>query len=201
MNFLMTLFVGLATLTTSAEPSIYTLSSNYTVPGNGSVEPIQWHLYSLQAFADRDQQIAHYAFQAVMQPNIYTVVCDEVAPSSHGKLDGFEHAECKAPAVILPPKDGSIPVTFHFGWKSKVHDNHGKRGDLLIIKSNAPGSAHACPNPPYDACWAQGLYWISERDIRPTDAGYRYLGPETVHLNGTYCRTGMPECVWSEYLY
>lgn len=42
-----------------------------------------------------------YAFQAVMQPNIYTVVCDEVAPSSHGKLDGFEHAECKAPAVIL----------------------------------------------------------------------------------------------------
>lgn len=100
-----------------------------------------------------------------------------------------------------PPKDGSIPVTFHFGWKSKVHDNHGKRGDLLIIKTNAPGSAHACPNPPYDACWAQGLYWISERNIRPTDAGYRYLGPETVHLNGTYCRTGMPECVWSEYLY
>lgn len=79
--------------------------------------------------------------------------------------------------------------------------NHGKWGDLLIIKSNAPGSAHACPNPPYDACWAQGLHWIPEHDIRPTDTGYRYLGPETVHLNGTYCRTGMPECVWSEYLY
>lgn len=42
-----------------------------------------------------------YAFQAVFQPNIYTVVCDEVAPSSHGRLDGFEHAECKEPAAIL----------------------------------------------------------------------------------------------------
>lgn len=95
MNFLMTLFIGLATLTwgvfanvpltrdihwantstitttttttttlitasktASAEPSIYTIPCNYTVPGNGSVEPIQWHLSSLQAFADRHQQIA-----------------------------------------------------------------------------------------------------------------------------------------------
>lgn len=47
-----------ASKTTSAEPSIYTIPSNNTVPGNGSVEPIQWHLYSLQAFADREQQIA-----------------------------------------------------------------------------------------------------------------------------------------------
>lgn len=44
--------------TTSAEPPVYTIPSNYTVPNNESVEPIQWHLYSLQAFADRDQQIA-----------------------------------------------------------------------------------------------------------------------------------------------
>lgn len=105
MNFLMTLFIGLATLvwsgfasvsltrdvhwtnstatvtatvtaivtatvghgtghpsgslttsskTTSAEPSVYTIPSNSTVPGNFSVDPIRWHLYGLQAFSERD---------------------------------------------------------------------------------------------------------------------------------------------------
>lgn len=44
--------------TTSAEPSIYTIPSNYTVPGNCSVGPLQWHLYSLQAFTDRETQTA-----------------------------------------------------------------------------------------------------------------------------------------------
>lgn len=102
MNFLMALFLGLATLvwgglanvpltqnvhwtntttmtttasagcgtgnpsesltttskTTSAEPSVYTIPSNYTVPGNCSVGPLQWHLYSLKAFADREMQTA-----------------------------------------------------------------------------------------------------------------------------------------------
>lgn len=102
MNFLMTLFLGLATLvwsvfasmpltdethwantsitistafvgcgtgnssgslitaskTASAEPSIYTIPSNYTVPANVSVKPIQWYLYSLQAFADTRKEIA-----------------------------------------------------------------------------------------------------------------------------------------------
>lgn len=82
-----------------------------------------------------------------------------------------------------------------------MHNNLGKRGDLLILKSNSPGSAHACPNPPYDACWAQGLYWIPEYNIKPTDTGLRYVGPQSVPFKGTYCRTGMPECAWSEYLY
>lgn len=76
-----------------------------------------------------------------------------------------------------------------------------KMPDLLIIKSNSPGSAHACPEEPHDACWAQGLYWIPEHEIKPTDTGYRYIGPDSVHLTGTYCRAGMEECVWSEYLY
>lgn len=41
-----------------------------------------------------------YAFQAVIQPNINTVVCDEAACSSHGRLDGFDHAECKTPTGL-----------------------------------------------------------------------------------------------------
>lgn len=47
-----------ASKTASAEPSVYTIPSNYTVPGNCSVGPLQWHLYSLKAFADREMQIA-----------------------------------------------------------------------------------------------------------------------------------------------
>lgn len=82
-----------------------------------------------------------------------------------------------------------------------MHDNLGRRGNLLVVKSNSPGSSHACPSQPYDACWAQGLYWIPELQVKPTDTGDRYNGPESVYFGGTYCRTGMPECVWSEYLY
>lgn len=83
-----------------------------------------------------------------------------------------------------------------------MHDNVlGVIRDLLVIKTNAPGSNHACPDAPHDACWAQGLYWIPECEIEPTDTGYRYTGPEAVHINGTYCRSGMEECAFSELLY
>lgn len=95
----------------------------------------------------------------------------------------------------------SIPIAFHFAWRPVVNNTLGQRGNLLVIKSNSPGSAHSCPHFPYDACWAQGLYWIPEKYIKATDSGYKYIGPESVHLNGTYCKTGMPECIWSEYLY
>lgn len=74
-------------------------------------------------------------------------------------------------------------------------------GYLLVVKSNAPSVNHDCPSFPYDVCWAQGLYWVPENYIEVMDGGDRYIGPEMVHLHGTYCRARMEECVWSEYLY
>lgn len=82
-----------------------------------------------------------------------------------------------------------------------MNNTLGQQGNLLVVKSNSPGSSHACPYFPFDACWAQGLYWIPEKYIKATHAGYKYIGPESVHLNGTYCKAGMSKCTWSEYLY
>ncbi|KAI3391562.1 hypothetical protein diail_7156 [Diaporthe ilicicola] len=180
--------------TATAEPSIR------THPANVSVEPIRWSLYSLQAFGNKDTSTSNYAFEAVITPNAHEVLCDESVYSPGGKLDGVDNAECKAPAGLSYSYSDSIPVTVHFAWRC-VLNSLGETGYILIVRSNAPGSAHGCPSFPYDACWAEGVYWVPESHVRETDDGDRYVGPESVHINGTYCRTGMKECVWSEYLY
>lgn len=82
-----------------------------------------------------------------------------------------------------------------------MSNNLGEKGNLLVVKSNSPGSAHACPSFPYDACWAQGIYWVPDNYIESTFVGDQYIGPDSVRINGTYCKNAMPECVWSEYLY
>ncbi|KAK2596071.1 hypothetical protein N8I77_013578 [Diaporthe amygdali] len=184
--------------TTAVTKTTSTVSGIYTHPANVSADPIHWFLYSFQAFADKHTHTAHYAFEAVIKPNTNTVLCDETVDSD-GTLNGVDNAKCKAP-VGLPAKNESIPATFHFAWRS-VLNTLGERTYALILRSNAPGSAHACPHFPYDACWAQGVYWVPEDYIKPTGGGDRYVGPELIHLNGTYCKTGMMECVWSEYLY
>ncbi|KAL1856401.1 hypothetical protein Daus18300_010773 [Diaporthe australafricana] len=181
-------------LTAPAELSIHVHASNV------SVEPIRWSLYSLQALGDKHTSTSHYSFEAFIKPNVYAVLCNASVYSLDGRLDGVDDAECKTPIGLGPYHNNSIPVTFHFAWR-RVLDTLGDVGYLLVVKSNAPGVTHACPTFPYDTCWAQGLYWVPETYIKATDGGDRYTGPEMIHIDGTYCRARMEECVWSEYLY
>ncbi|POS80199.1 hypothetical protein DHEL01_v201391 [Diaporthe helianthi] len=187
----------------AAQPSIYIpIPSNTTDSGNATVQPISWHLYDIRASVNNMAETADYMFKAAIDPpcSNSSVVCHETLHTNDDQLAEVDNAICKD-ATGMPYTNTSIPVTFHFAWRPDVNNNLGEKGNLLVIKSNSPGSAHACPFPPYDACWAQGIYWVPEKDIESTVAGDKYIGPDSIHLNGTYCKTAMPECVWSEYLY
>lgn len=90
----------------------------------------------------------------------------------------------------------TVPARFAFGWQKT------RNGTVLVLRSTNPASAHHCPDFPHDACWAQGLYWVPRADIRRGEGDVQeYVGAEHLRVVGTYCRSGMPECAWSEYLY
>lgn len=74
---------------------------------------------------------------------------------------------------------------------------------MLVLRSTNPASAHHCPDFPHDACWAQALYWVPPDDIWRINGVEVYMqaSGSVLQLQGTYCKSGMPECVWSEYLY
>lgn len=96
-----------------------------------------------------------------------------------------------------PKYNSSMPAHFSFAWK------HHHNGTVLILRSTNPASANHCPDFPHDACWAQALFWVSPDDIWRYDGVEVYVAPglPLLYLNGTYCKSGMPECAWSEYLY
>ncbi|KAG8159419.1 hypothetical protein KVR01_011080 [Diaporthe batatas] len=187
----------------SAQPSIYTpIPSDNTDPVNSTVQPIRWHLYGIRASVNKKAESAHYTFRAAIKPpcSNYSVVCQQTVHTEEDQLAEVHNTRCRNPTGT-PYKNASIPVTFHFEWRPDVKNSFGEKGNLLVIRSNSPGSAHACPLFPYDACWAQGIHWVPESQIGSTFVGDKYIGPHSIHLNGTYCKTGMPECIWSEYLY
>lgn len=84
---------------------------------------------------------------------------------------------------------------FTFAWK------HSYNGTVLILRSTNPGSAKDCPEFPHDACWAQALYWVPHQDIKREGGVQEYVGREELYVMGTYCKSGLLECAWSEYLY
>lgn len=107
----------------------------------------------------------------------------------------------------------TVPVHFSFAWRMAglIGTNHTSYSHcqpsgracaaVLVLRSTNPARAHHCPNFPHDACWAQGLYWVDPAALVWCDGVQVYAGDSVVRVNGTYCRSGMPECAWSEYIY
>lgn len=88
-----------------------------------------------------------------------------------------------------------MPARFSFAWQNL------NNGTVIVLRSTNPGSANACPEFPHDACWAQALYWVPKKYLVKKNGTEKYVGPGVIVLNGTYCKSGMEECTWSEYLY
>lgn len=120
----------------------------------------------------------------------------------------------------------TVPAHFTFGWANLMSPNTsttttssrpaapgGWNGTaaLLVLRSTNPASAHHCPDFPHDACWAQGLHWVPRADVvtvrrkggggSGVEGQEEYVGAEDLVVVGRYCRSGVPECAWSEYLY
>lgn len=90
----------------------------------------------------------------------------------------------------------TVPAHFSFAWRHTNLNN-----TVLVLRSTNPASANHCPNFPHDACWTQGLYWVDPAALVWYDGVQTYTGDSVVHVNGTYCKSGMEECAWSEYIY
>lgn len=114
----------------------------------------------------------------------------------------------------------TVPAHFTFGWANLNANNSSSSGSgsgsaypagsvsngsaLLVLRSTNPASAGHCPDFPHDACWAQALYWVPHQDVMREGSGsgaQAYIGADDLVVVGVYCRSGMPECAWSEYLY
>lgn len=113
----------------------------------------------------------------------------------------------------------TVPAHFTFGWTSlNANTSSGSSGRgsayptgpgsngtaLLVLRSTNPASADHCPDFPHDACWAQGLYWVPHQDVMREGGGggvQAYIGADDLVVVGMYCRSGMADCAWSEYLY
>lgn len=93
----------------------------------------------------------------------------------------------------------TVPAHFSFAWRRT--NNYTQGTAVLVLRSTNPASARHCPNFPHDACWAQGLYWVDPAALVWYDGVQVYAGDSVVRVDGTYCRSGMPECAWSEYIY
>lgn len=124
---------------------------------------------------------------------------DEVA---HAIL--IEHLDALYRANSLTPMsyrwlrpNHSMLAHFSFAWK----DIGSYNGSLLVLRSSNPASANHCPDFPHDACWAQGLHRFAPGDIKWMNGRQRYAGKADICVNGTYCKSGNPDCAMSEYIY
>ncbi|ROV88013.1 hypothetical protein VSDG_09208 [Cytospora chrysosperma] len=175
--------------TTDSEATIYTAATN------SSFDNPYIGLYNFRAAVNKKTMRAHYSFEFAIEPHLNAMRCNASAPAVDGKLVDIKIAKCWQPENWLPFNSYPMPAQFSFAWQNLNNST------VLVLRSTNPGSANACPNFPYDDCWAQGLYWVPKRYIKRKNGVEKYVGPGVIVLNGTYCKSGMKECAWSEYLY
>ncbi|PSR81781.1 hypothetical protein BD289DRAFT_31550 [Coniella lustricola] len=188
----------------AATATATTLRTIYTASPNVIVQPLSMRVFNLTAYVDKQTKNAHYEFTWVIEPDFHAVECRAIVQAADGKLDNVDTARCIPASPSLPTTresaslqvDVPMPPLSSFAWK--LSDN---TTTMLILRSSNPANAHHCPYFPHDACWAQGLYPISQRDFEWVDGEQRYIGRRFLRFPGTYCKSGMKACLWSEYIY